>query len=286
MSLMFMISGYVHGMKDHFSGGENFSGYLKKYLAELYLPAIYFSVTYWLLKYFLISPSNNIEGFPPASVKDLCMIPILGYHEYWFLCTLFFVKTIHVFLERICRQEVLISVLCLLLFMLIHIFRGYLPAFLTRFAHIFYFSIGYLMQKKSFITREKHPRLIYGLLLFALGSILYYLDTAKIAVPLTLSLSFFIMFYAFGITNSFLVSCGVYSMLIYILHLYVAGSSRVIYRFIGLTGYVSPVVLFVISYVASVLLPLFVVKLYQNVKALRWIEYIFYPGKLLKKSRA
>ena len=286
MPLMFMISGYVHGMKDHFSGSENFSGYLKKYLAELYLPAMYFSVTYWLLKYFLISPSNNAEGFNLVSVKDFCMIPILGFNEYWFLCTLFFVKAVHVLLEYVFRHKYMISLFWLLLFILINIFSSSLPVFLSRFSFGFCFHIGYLLRTKSLISPKQHPRLLYGLILLASGVILYCLGSPKSAVSLTLSLSMFIIFYAAGITNSFLVRCGVYSMIIYCLHVYVITLTRLIYRFAGLTESISPAVLFVITSAAGVVLPLFVVMLYQNVKALGWIEYIFFPGKLLKKHRA
>ena len=45
-----------------------------------------------------------------------------------------------------------------------------------------------------------------------------------------------------------------------------------------------PFVAAVLTFVLAVSVSLFVVWLYKNVKPLRWIEYIFYPGKLMKKN--
>ena len=49
----------------------------------------------------------------------------------------------------------------------------------------------------------------------------------------------------------------------------------------GLSVSADPVVMFAAAFVPAMVIPLLAVYLYRNVKYLRWIEYIFYPGKLI-----
>ena len=98
-------------------------------------------------------------------------------------------------------------------------------------------------------------------------------------VSIFTSLALFVIFYAFNISNNLLVTCGIYSMIIYCLHNYTASSLRVVYRFTGLSYSASPVILFATSCACSIMIPFMLVWLYKNVKCLRWIEYVFYPGK-------
>lgn len=103
---MFIIAGYAHGMKEHFSSGQTYKSYLRKYMIDLYLPCIFFSLIYWLPKYILRSSSiGTAEGLIPTSIDGLFRIPFFGFSAYWFICTLFFVKILHLVFERYLKLE-------------------------------------------------------------------------------------------------------------------------------------------------------------------------------------
>ena len=292
-----MIAGYVHGMKDHFSAGQKFSGYLKKYVVDLYLPCIYFSLAYWLLKYFLISPLNNSLNFTEGltfTSTHLYLIPLTGIREYWFICTLFFVKVIHVAFEGLFRRANVNALFWCIAFIAAR-FCGMKIFYSTAiFSYGLYFHIGFMMKRKDIISESRHPAAIWGLSLFVAGFMFflfpYMNDTSNAftgtAAALFMSIALIMIFYAFGIKNRFLAYCGVFSMVIYALHLYIISFMRFSYRFAGLSSTVNSAILYFVCFIAALFVPLLVIKLYQNVKCFRWIEYIFYPGKLLPKSLA
>ena len=286
MPLFFMIAGYAHGMKDHFSNGQKFSGYLKKYVIELYLPALYFSFIFWLQKYLRSSLTNDVAGLQLTSAENFFYIPLLGILEYWFICTLFFIKTLHILLENVCKRKMLLSAFWVLSFVVITLFSSSLPKFIARFSFGFYFHIGYLMRQHGLITADNHPKFYYGIIMLITGIIILFLPASVMnyTVSTLISIAFFIIFYSLGVCNSFLMKCGIYSMVIYATHIRILVLNDSIFRFMGLSSSVNVLVLRFISIVIAILVPLGVVWLYKNVKSLRWIEYIFYPGKLLLKK--
>ena len=70
-------------------------------------------------------------------------------------------------------------------------------------------------------------------------------------------------------------------MVVYCLHNYAAASLRMLFTVSGLSSSASPIILAAIGIIFAMTAPLAVVWLYKNVKCLRWIEYIFYPGKMI-----
>ena len=286
MPFMFMIAGYAHGMKEHFSSGQKYSLYLMKSIIDLYFPCLYFSFMYWFLKYFLLSNSSgNIENFRTATIQSLFNIPFLGFNEYWFLCTLFFIKTLHLFYERNIKYDILHSLLWIFMFASLNAFMGIIPLFFRQLIYGLYFHMGFMMKRHIKITGAK---LSLGITLFLAGtacfiaSYFYGLGNIFIRTGASVftSVGLFIIFYALNISNKFLVKCGVYSMVIYCLHIYIASFLRIIYRFTGLSYSANAFILFILTALWGVLLSLIVVWLYKNVKCLNWIEYIFYPGRM------
>lgn len=99
-----------------------------------------------------------------------------------------------------------------------------------------------------------------------------------------MSLGLFTVFYALGINIGFLSLCGMYSMVIYALHSYGFVALKLAYKLLGMSSFINPTVFYVIGLLSGVIMPLILVWLYKNVKCLRWIEYIFYPGKLILRK--
>ena len=291
MPLMFIISGYVHGKKEHFTSDQKFSGYLRKYAVDIYLPCIYFSFLYWLPKYFTLNEANNVENFGLTSLQDMFMIPIKGHNIYWFLCTLFFVKMIHLSLEAISKRIDINLLLWTILFVAAKFLNVGFIDDTVILSYGFYFHLGFIMMRKTLITESRHPTVFHGALLFAAGSALflytYFIGSGNAytvnAEAIVLSLAMMTMFYALPVRNHFLSECGSCSMVIYVLHVHVIFAMRIIYRFLGLSASVHPSILFIPTVIVSVIIPLLVVYIYRHVKCFRWIEYIFYPGKLLRK---
>lgn len=150
-------------------------------------------------------------------------------------------------------------------------------------SHGFYFHVGYLLKRKELITDSNHPRLVYGLLLAVIGTVLLSVRGSNIGAALCISLALFIVFYDLRIDNTFLVSCGLSSMVIFVTHQYTRNLMRMVYRYLGWSYSADPALLFVVCSVVCVMFPLLLVKLYKNVRCFRWVEYIFYPGRLILK---
>ena len=257
-------------------------------MIDLYLPCIYFSLSYWLLKYFLISPSNNAEGVTLTSTLELCLIPLKGFQEYWFLCTLFFVKVIHAAFEGLCRRANINALFWCVIFAAAKFCGADCLDSMAGLSYGLYFHIGFLMRRNNLIR----PRAIYGVLLFVAGFMFFLLPYVKgsadiftgTAAALFMSTGLMIMFYAFWIENRFLAYCGIVSMVIYALHNYLIAFMRFAFRLMGLSSAVNPAVLFIVCCFAALFVPLLVIKLYKNVECLSWIEYIFYPSKILTRT--
>ncbi len=281
-----MLSGYAHAFKNRYN--VSYLTYLKKYAIDLYLPCIYFSVVYWGLKYFLLQADNS-ANFHTVSLKQLYLIPFQGFNVYWFLCELFFIKMLHTVLECKIRSVYFISVVLLALFLFSYFFCKSMETFTIR---CLYFHAGYLLRRMNYISQAKHPPLIFGLILFQAGLLCfiadYFFSCSNIftgaGAAFFMSIALFIIFYAVCVKNKILRICGLYSMVIYCLHDYIFAFLRIVFNFLPLSAYIDPFLLFSLCLVLSVCLPVLFALAYTNLKCFRWIEYIFYPGKLLLKK--
>ena len=57
---------------------------------------------------------------------------------------------------------------------------------------------------------------------------------------------------------------------------------RIMYRISGVKAGSFPAFSYLMCFIAALFIPLAIVWLYKNVKCLRWVEYIFYPSRLLR----
>ena len=275
--LLFMIAGYVSGISRK---KLNFRDYVIKNFIDLYIPCMFFSYLQFACNKFVFA-SFNPAGFRVPDYHELYTIPFIGFKNYWFLCTLFFVKV----LDKIFSfNEKINYVLWLIISAVIINFRGIVPEFLTQFYYGLYFCAGKILERSRFII---HTKIFYGVIFILLASILFAdgidlgrLSPLRTVIAVCMSLGLFIIFHALKIDNKFLVLCGVNSMVIYTIHNFIAAPLRIICR---LSGINTPILMLIFCFAMAVLIPLFIVKLYKKYKFLRWIEYIFYPGKLFAK---
>lgn len=285
MPLMFMLSGYVQGMKDYRT--SSWLHWVKKSAVDLYLPCMLFSFAQWLIMYFIFSRSNP-ANFVAVTIQELAIIPLEGLKEYWFLAALFFIKVIHSSFGCSSCPEKIYSAFWVIVFMFPLCAEKFLP---VNISNGLYFHVGYILKRSDYISREKNLGVIAGLMLLISGAIFFFVPYASdsiniftgICAALCSCFGLFAMFYAMGVNYSWLVICGLYSMVIYCLHNWITACFRMIFTVTGLSSSSEPVIMFAASFVHAMILPLLCVWLYKNVKGLRWIEYIFYPGKLIRK---
>lgn len=220
------------------------------------------------------------------------MIPFSGFLNYWFLISLFFVKTIHNFFVCCVRNKYFHASFWIIAFILAGIpdsFGGVLSFLARRISLGIYFHAGYVISMGKYISREKSPGALWGIVFLFAGLVIFMaIDSAEEAklsvhhsVAFCISLSLLILFYALNVSNKFLSVCGLFSMVIYCIHNYAAMMFRILYKFGNFHGLVF--LPYAVCFVMALFVPLGVVWLYKNVKCLRWIEYIFYPGKLMRK---
>ena len=283
MPLLFMIAGYVYGIKGYSSEERSIASVFRKNFVSIYLPCIIFSLTDWVLKHFVF------KSYDPQTVADsmgftgLITAGLGGLRKYWFLSVLFFVKMLHAVLER----KRLNSVFWIIALIVSVCFSDDLPLFVRRLADGgFFFHAGYIVKRRDYITSEKCPSLVWGILLFVAGAILSRtvgICRTPLAVPLSAlcsCLGMFTAFYSLKISHPVFAVSGLYSMVIYCLHNYANAFLNVIHlpRLMPF-----PVGLYFMYAAAGICLPFLVVVLYKNVKPLRWAEYLFYPGRLFSK---
>ena len=279
-----MIAGYVHAMS---TSKSSYLARIKKAAVDLYLPCLYFSFPQWVIMSSVFAV-HNPANFGAAKLSDLFAIPLIGFKEYWFLAALFFVKALHITFEHTISSQKLQAVLWIIIFLLVSLFRKNLPLGGLRIEMGIYFHAGYLMKQNNVFTC---PKILHGLLLIIVGTCCfcarYVLNAQNIFTAagsaFCISTGLFIVFYAMKVNNSVLKVYGLYSMVVYCLHNYAAASLRMLFTVSGLSSSASPVILAAIGIIFAMTIPLAVVWLYKNVKCLCWIEYIFYPGKLLRK---
>ena len=282
---MFMIAGYVQGMKDYRASG--WLHWLRKSAIDLYLPCMIFSFTQWFIMYFIFS-RNNPANFGALKDGDIYMLPLRGFKEYWFLASLFFIKVIHSAFECSLCPGILHSLFWVIVFIFPALSGISLPVDISLGL---YFHVGYILRRQGCISQEKNPGLLAGLILVIAGALLFFVprayDSANIftrtGAAMCSCLGLFAVFYAMRVKFCWLKVCGLYSMVIYCLHNWITACFRMIFNVSGMSSSADPVMMFVITFFAAMLLPFCVIWLYKNVKCLLWIEYIFYPGKLIRK---
>ena len=295
MPFMFMISGFVHGVKDHSSDCHEFARCISKSITDLYLPGLCFSLILWFPKFFMfVSLSmENTEGFQLATWDSLYQIPFHGFSIYWFLCSLFFVKVMHVSLERFIRNGNIHAMIWAVLFIATKIPCSIVPSFMTQLGDGLYFHIGYLLRRHDIFTHDSRTRIGLGIILFLMGILSFAAIQhwgirnllTQTLCALSISIALFVIFYALDVRSPFLVLCGLYSMVIYIPHNSIIALLRIILRLFRLSyNGLTVAVLSVIFFAVSLFVPLSLVWLYKNVKCLRWAEYIFYPGKFFRRN--
>ncbi|MBR0257354.1 MAG: acyltransferase family protein [Synergistaceae bacterium] len=290
MPLFFMISGYVHGIKDRYADGKGWLFHAKRDFAGLYIPCMILSLIYFAIKYFLFSGNTMMNDTP--TLEELCATPYMGLSLYWFLAALFFIKLLHLMFECRVKSMRVISFFWVILFIMISLFRFCLPEFIARFSYGIYFHAGYVIQRKNLMPCGKHSCSFYGAVMILTGALCFLVpyvrggaDTfTRTAAAMCISLGLFTVFYALGIKTSFLSLCGVYSIMIYALHSYAFVALKFAYKLLGMSSFIHPVASYVMGLLAGVMMPLLVVWVYKNVRCLRWIEYIFYPGKLFLRK--
>lgn len=286
MPFMFMISGYTQGMKPR--GSYGFFNSLKKAVIDLYLPCMYLSFVLWLVMYFIVQQINPAKsGY--VTLQDIWLTPFQGFNQYWFLMELFLIKIIHSIFEHSSFSRATHFLFWVGLFIAMYFCGGCLPLCVRRLSMGLYFHLGYIMRQEGYISQDKHPHMIWGIILFltgaasflvpdVLGSINFFTNTVS---ALFQSAGLFMIFYAGSINYSLLAVYGLYSMVVYCFHNWITSSLKMLFIVSGMLAATSSAVIFSLTLFAAMTVPILVVWLYKNVKCLRWIEYIFYPGKLI-----
>ena len=282
---MFMISGYVYGIVSHFDTNKGWFYSARKNLVSIYLPYLWFSYFGFAVSLIIFRGNSNPINYNMAQFSEFFRIPYIGFREYWFLCTLFQVKLVHSIFDYIFRKTIYCTTFWVVVFIALNCFTSHLQIYVYRFQFGLYFHIGYILKTRSLINSDRNPGILCGIILVIAGSAFHFIPELNISIAsaVCMCLGLFTLFYTLRIKPTFLVLAGSTSMVMFILHDYVIFSLALIFKFTGIMRDM-PFVAAVLTFVLAVSVSLFVVWLYKNVKHLHWIEYIFYPGKLLLKK--
>ena len=290
MPLMFMVSGSVHGLVERFNDERGYLFHARKYFVSLYLPYLWISYFGWAVSLLMFRGSSNPINYNMAQFSELFRIPYAGFREYWFLCTLLQIRLVHTAFEYKLRSHTLCGIFWATVFIMLTCYRESVPLWVYRFRFGMYFHIGYMLRAKKLITPDNHPGLTAGIIFAAIAQVLYFMLSVShplksAAVSICMCLGIFIVFYAADIRPALLTLAGSTSMVMFIVHDYVIFALALVFKFTGIMDGL-PLTASLIACTLGVLVPLAIVKLYQNVRYFGWIEYVFYPGKISGRKQS
>lgn len=272
MPLFFMLSGYTEGMRPPLEGRQDLFRRLRKNFVSLYLPCMFFSFLQAFLNLAVFSSSNSVNAHIPT-LRHFLMIPLSGFLMYWFLCALFFVKSLHAIFDCTIKRKHLHSALWVIFFLISvsGIYEADGGVFGTEISRLWhstfslgiYFRLGYVIRYGGYVSRGKSSGLLWGLVLLAAGTAIFFAGgrgfASRMGMALCMSLAMMILFYLFEIGGKFLKFCGLYSMVIYCTHNYAAVIFRIMYRISGLEHSYIPGLPYAVCLAFALFIPLSVV---------------------------
>lgn len=197
------------------------------------------------------------------------------------------IRIIHGFFEYYCKYDKINTLFWSTIFSIscfIYIFTENVPTLIGWLSFGIYYHIGYMLNYTHFfdILNLKKCCLL-AMSMIVLGIILpdncvTIYNKFLIGTGLTIGLSS--LLYRYKLSCNILEYCGKNSMVFYLAPLMYTPLIRVILMKVGISDFTIQLVL---GTTISIIIGFIIIYFYQNIKFFKWVEYLFYPLKLLRK---
>lgn len=273
LPLMFILSGIVESIFGKLKNNKtSYFHYLKKNIISLYIPYLIFIYLYWFIKMYIFSGNNE------ASFNDIFHLFHNGKWVFWFLLSLLSIKIVHGLFEKYIKNKYISTIFFVTVY-IVSIFTNI--KIIDWLSYGLFYNIGYLINENKILEKNKKKTLIINPILLLVGLVTLNLSQIKIQMLLIGIPTSIILLNMFYDKNNlkFLQICGKYSMVIYLCHTLLTSLIRTIFLSIGITNFTFLLILGTIVAVVASLLP---VLIYNKIKIFKFIEYLFYPNKVLR----
>lgn len=273
LPLMFILSGMVEGIFGKLDNNKiSYKKYVKKNIISLYIPYIIFIYFYWFVKMYIFSGNGE------ASFDDFFHLFYNGKWVFWFLLSLLSIKIVHGMFEKYVKNKYI----CIVFFIIIYITSIFTKInVITWLSYGLFYSIGYFICKNNILKNYKKYLISFSLIIMIIGlSLMNFVDNSVQMILIGIPTSFLLLylFYQKNCLKNIQI-CGKYSMVIYICHTLFTSLVRTLLIHIGITNFTF---LLLLGTFFAIILSLLVVYGYKKIKILHFLEYLFYPNKVLE----
>ena len=274
MPLLFFVSGCTSCL----SAGKTTVSWKNRLfhdLLALYIPYVLFSYIFLFIKVFLYQGAESVQA---SALVDAWILPET---VYWFLLALLVIRLLSHFLHSFFSNTIVFLISFLLLILGSH------PSMPNYFClkdachYLICFEAGYLIYASSTLSARLKGGIIalccIPLCICFISSIdgtTYY---PKIIIGLCVSVLLYILIASLPFHPSWLTHIGCNTLIIYLIHPFLTGPVRTIFtRF-----FTNDIVLVLLETLLLIIVPLCITYAYQHIKCFHWIQYVFYPYRLL-----
>lgn len=282
MPLMFAVSGYVAGMGQKRHEKEANGTYILKSVVSLYIPYLIFNMLFVLGKLFVL------KGTVELGMENLYFGAILPSGVFWFLLALLVIRVVSWLLHKyLAKQEWLVLVFAVVV------------ALAGVIVHVEFFALDRIVQfwvcyEAGFFlylaeNKWKHSNIVFGAAGFVMAavSLVLFEDItsyfAKIFIGIGISLFLLAITSGYRWNNPVVSLLGMQTMVIYLLHSFVTGPLNSVFNLVLPSG--GYVVRLLLQTLILFVFPLVAVFVYKKIKIFAWVEYFFYPNKLVYKKK-
>lgn len=287
--LFTVIAGWVYALKPFHSGSLSLF-YLKK-AQRLLLPMITVGGIYYIIQ--SLTPGTNIS----YELKDIWRICIFPYTLYWYLQSLFFCFIVIAILDKFSLLATLRNYFIVLTFsfLLLYIRDHFIPdTFPNYFGFkggihlITFFLIGLGFKRFDFNNQFFNKKLLWCSIIIFVAcfsiqqlvwfDVLDYHISLSSGVGLLIGISIIVISMLIKFENKLFVWLGRYAYTIYLFHSFGTSGSRI---FLNKTGIHSTPVIFFVSLLLGIFLPVIIETVLDKIKFTRFL----FLGKNYKKQQ-
>ncbi len=280
LPLMFILSGMTEKLFGKLNKNKiSYFEYLKKNIIQLYIPYLIFVYLFWFIKMFIFSGNHE------ATFSDLYTLFYSGKWVFWYLLSLLIIKVVHGIFEKNKNLKYINTIFWILIYILniILLSKSKTLVLLNWMSYGLFYNVGYNIAQEN-IHLHKSKYLIFNAIILIIGiftfnSVPTEINMVLIGIPLAIIL---IIIMQKQEKMNFIKLCGTYSMVIYLLHTIFTAIVRTVFINIGISNFT---LLLLIGTILSILLSLIIVWSYKNIKLFNFVEYFFYPNRLVERKK-
>ena len=282
MPMIFICSGYLAGKTQIDKNRVSLLTLVKKNVFALYVPYLWSIYLWWVIKMFLYKGNEAVE------FNEIYTNLFSGRSSFWFLLALLLIKVLHDFCDYyVPKMELLFWITVFGIATVSYLYVGSIWKLLYWLSYGIYFIAGYQLKKWDICNKLEKINLTYifwGVVLILIGYMLpgeVNCIYKKFFTGMGITFLFYMLTVKYKLRSKTVEFIGKNSMVFYLLHLFVSPLIRVVLLKMNVTSYTMQLL---IGIIICLLTSMVCITLYGRYTFFAWIQYFFYPGRLINKK--